>query len=182
MYGYFIVQGVFYFHCKRFVIAFRLSNDINGFEYRSYAHVVFIFIFRSFDFMSRFRLDTYSIPVCVLQDKRYFRDHSAYRLSKWETTLHCNVASHWLSPYSEWSPILALVRSYVDCLLVIWRTLEIIISTNYPHTKIPHLLSLFGCSSTSLFQSVSEFICYVQPGTVCWKIRPYGRQGLTCLT
>ena len=77
---------------------------------------------------------------------------------------------------------LALVRSYVDCLLVIWRTLEIIISTNYPHTKIPHLLSLFGCSSTSLFQSVLEFICYVQPGTVCWKIRPYGRQGLSCLT
>ena len=26
-----------------------------------------------------------------------------YGLSQWETTLHCNVISHWLSPYREWS-------------------------------------------------------------------------------
>ena len=32
------------------------------------------------------------------------RDHSRYGLSQWETTLHCNVVSHWLSPYPEWSP------------------------------------------------------------------------------
>ena len=30
-------------------------------------------------------------------------DHSGYGLSKWETTLHCNVVSHWLSPHPEWS-------------------------------------------------------------------------------
>ena len=28
-------------------------------------------------------------------------DHSRYGLSQWATTLHCNVVSHWLSPYSE---------------------------------------------------------------------------------
>ena len=31
------------------------------------------------------------------------RDHSGYELSQWETTLPCNVVSHWLSPYPEWS-------------------------------------------------------------------------------
>ena len=31
------------------------------------------------------------------------RDHSGHGLSQWETTLHCNVVSLWLSPYPEWS-------------------------------------------------------------------------------
>ena len=31
------------------------------------------------------------------------RNHSGYELSQWEATLHCNVVSHWLSPYSEGS-------------------------------------------------------------------------------
>ena len=30
------------------------------------------------------------------------RDHSRYGLSQWETTLHCNGVSHWLSPYKDW--------------------------------------------------------------------------------
>ena len=32
------------------------------------------------------------------------KGHSGCGLSQWETTLHCNVISHWLSPYPEWSP------------------------------------------------------------------------------
>ena len=36
---------------------------------------------------------------------RIIRDHSEYGLSQWETTLHCNVVCHWLSPYKEWSLI-----------------------------------------------------------------------------
>ena len=31
----------------------------------------------------------------------YLRDHSGHGLSQWETTLHCNVVSHWLSQYPE---------------------------------------------------------------------------------
>ena len=31
------------------------------------------------------------------------REHSEFGRSQWETTLHCNVVSHWLCPYSEWS-------------------------------------------------------------------------------
>ena len=31
------------------------------------------------------------------------RNHFGYGLSQWETTLHSNVVSHWLTPYPEWS-------------------------------------------------------------------------------
>ena len=31
------------------------------------------------------------------------RGHSGCGLSQWNITLHCNVTSHWLSPYPEWS-------------------------------------------------------------------------------
>ena len=33
----------------------------------------------------------------------WYMDHSVYRFRQSETTLHCNVVSHWLSPYTEWS-------------------------------------------------------------------------------
>ena len=29
-------------------------------------------------------------------------DHPGHWLSQWETTLQCNVISHWLNPYTEW--------------------------------------------------------------------------------
>ena len=31
------------------------------------------------------------------------RDHFVYPPSQWETTLHCNVVSHWLGAYTKWS-------------------------------------------------------------------------------
>ena len=37
------------------------------------------------------------------QCRRKDRDYSEYGLSQWGTTLHCNIDSHWLSPYPEWS-------------------------------------------------------------------------------
>ena len=33
----------------------------------------------------------------------HHKDHSGYGLSQWEMTLHCNVVSHWRSPYPDWS-------------------------------------------------------------------------------
>ena len=30
------------------------------------------------------------------------RHHSVYGLTEWATTLHCNVVSRWLIPYTEW--------------------------------------------------------------------------------
>ena len=64
------------------------------------------------------------------------RGHSGYGLSQWETTLHCNVVSHWLSQYPEWSlrrlygKSVSIARSIsrsffskVLLLLMIWRRL-----------------------------------------------------------
>ena len=34
----------------------------------------------------------------------FHRDHSVYGLSQWETTLQCNVVSHWLRPYTQNGP------------------------------------------------------------------------------
>ena len=31
------------------------------------------------------------------------RDHFSYAPSQWETTLHCNVVSHWLGAYTKWT-------------------------------------------------------------------------------
>ena len=31
------------------------------------------------------------------------RDHFVYAPSQWETTLHCNIFSHWLGAYTKWS-------------------------------------------------------------------------------
>ena len=33
----------------------------------------------------------------------YDRDHFVYAPSQWETTLQCNVVSHWLGAYTKWS-------------------------------------------------------------------------------
>ena len=32
-----------------------------------------------------------------------YRDHFVYTPSQWETTLHCNVVSHWLRAFTKWS-------------------------------------------------------------------------------
>ena len=40
-----------------------------------------------------------------------FGDHFGYGLSQWDTTLYCNVVSHWLSPYPEWSLLLIILRT-----------------------------------------------------------------------
>ena len=43
--------------------------------------------------------------VCISWDAFYVfsKDYSVYGLIQWETTLHCNVVSHWLNPYLDWS-------------------------------------------------------------------------------
>ena len=39
----------------------------------------------------------------IANDKLDIWDHSGYGLSQLETTLYCNVVTHWLSLYPEWS-------------------------------------------------------------------------------
>ena len=46
----------------------------------------------------------------VIQSLPYiFRDHIVYAPSQWETTLQCNVVSHWLGAYAKWSLHLTVV-------------------------------------------------------------------------
>ena len=39
-------------------------------------------------------------PLVAVNEKH--GDHFVYAPSQWETTLHCNVASHWLGTYAKW--------------------------------------------------------------------------------
>ena len=45
---------------------------------------------------------------------QYPRDLSRYAPSPWETSLHCNDVSHWLSAYLDWS-LLAVSILYQSC-------------------------------------------------------------------
>ena len=49
----------------------------------------------------------FGVLFCIQNLIRQFhpgtKDDSEYGLSKWESTLQCNVVSRWLSPYPEWS-------------------------------------------------------------------------------
>ena len=43
-------------------------------------------------------------PICLgLNVLIWVRDLSVHAPSQWETTLHCNVVSHWLCTYTKWS-------------------------------------------------------------------------------
>ena len=44
----------------------------------------------------------------------WYGNHSMYGLSQWET-LHCNVVSHWLSPYTEWYLMIYSQTSNIRC-------------------------------------------------------------------
>ena len=51
-----------------------------------------------------------------------FRGYCGYGLSQWETTLHCNVVSHWLSPNPEWFLLFvgltcAIVLQYIQYII-----------------------------------------------------------------
>ena len=49
----------------------------------------------------------------------FSRDLSVYGLSQWETTFHCNVVSHWLSAYTEWSLSSRPIENVLRCVCVI---------------------------------------------------------------
>ena len=48
----------------------------------------------------KYQVINYHIP-CLLQQP-YIRDQFVYAPIQWETTLHCNVVSHWLGVCSKW--------------------------------------------------------------------------------
>ena len=50
------------------------------------------------------KLDCYG-NICSITDvsSQLPRDHFVYASSQWETTLQCNVVSHWLGAFTKWS-------------------------------------------------------------------------------
>ena len=42
-----------------------------------------------------------------------YRDHFVYGPSQWETTLHCNVVSHWMGIYTKWSLPVCIEAEFV---------------------------------------------------------------------
>ena len=73
------------------------------------------------------------------------RDHSWYGLSQWEMKVYCNVISHWLGPYPEWS-----LECFVSNVKLgwIWQLGGFIvtcwISEPFMHLVSQQFLSIFG--------------------------------------
>ena len=49
------------------------------------------------------RASYWAVYLINLEENWICRDPSEYGLNQWETTLQCNVVSHWLTPYQECS-------------------------------------------------------------------------------
>ena len=60
------------------------------------------------------------------------RDYSVYVPSQWETTLHCNVVSHWLGAYTKWSLYMYMQHHILLCYVVlVYVKLEILPTTHH---------------------------------------------------
>ena len=75
----------------------------------------------------------------------YTQDHFVYVPSQWETTLHCNIVSHWLGAYTKWS--LAQDINYVQT-----QQYKLI----YVNTH-PKIHALFMITTTTNSLSCNEF-------------------------
>ena len=58
-------------------------------------------IFKRFT-KSRFVLFCHNQPIVFPILEVIYRDHSGYGLSQWDPMIHCDIVSHWLSPYPVW--------------------------------------------------------------------------------
>ena len=85
--------------------------------------------------------------VCVTKAKAWswlYKDHSGYGLGQWATTLHCNVLTHWPSPYPErpllWNASGALPPPLHTCKVVNVIFFEELIEQgeNLPHALGDH--------------------------------------------
>ena len=67
------------------------------------------FVPGAFQFMTW--INAYIYIRCFLWNFILIRDHSAFWLSQWDTTLQCNVVSHWLSPNLEGSLLIRAIMT-----------------------------------------------------------------------
>ena len=65
----------------------------------------------------------YDLSGASAEPKLYIRDHFGNGFSQWRTTLHCNVGSDWLIPYTERSLMSSLNIMTSLCQLIVapWR-------------------------------------------------------------
>ena len=84
--------------------------------------------------MSSAKWRPFCLSLNVLSIEQLHWDHSGYVVSQWETTLHCNVVSHWLNPYQEWSLVTVGFTLYIDI--------------NYYKTILR-----FGCTGSLVFKT-----------------------------
>ena len=70
-------------------------------------------------------------PVC--------RDHSRYVPSQWDTTLFCNIVSHWLSPYPDdhWCALIFVFFSVSSTML--WKIEKTFQCATFPIDRGPDL-------------------------------------------
>ena len=91
---------------------FSLSNSCQGdipyYYWVELLNILKIYSTDAYDFDESTLWQVVIIMVCnswllclFLIQHTIFSDHSEYGISQWETTLHCNVASHWMSAYPE---------------------------------------------------------------------------------
>ena len=81
-------------------------NQISICDYPCDSGKIHIFYFMAFD-------STLVIPEAM------FGDHFVNVPSQWETTLQCNVASHWLGAYTKWSLHVWATNAFIN---IIWTT------------------------------------------------------------
>ena len=67
----------------------------------------------------RRRFRVYNEPKLIITASDICRhngqDHFVYAPNQWETTLQCNVASHWLNAYTKWS-MLSGIQDWAPCI------------------------------------------------------------------
>ena len=103
------------------------------------------------------------------------RDYSVHAPSQWETTLHCNVVSHWLGAYTNWSLLTKVYCLSYDLKLSLsdlklqgpfWNGLTLMTAwiSNPIHYKvwdeITHSLPNFNSATIELWELMSKFILY----------------------
>ena len=86
------------------------------------------------------------------------KDHSGYGLSPWETTLQCNVVSHWLSPY----PLPVWHQT------IIWTNVDLL-SAGYLGTTVSikfenEIITIFIHDNTS-----ENVVCKMSPSFSRWN-------------
>ena len=89
----------------------------------------------------------------------HYRDHFVHAPSRWETTLHCNVVSHWLGAYTLWS--LHPPSAYTLCFRAhkesVWRK---------PKSILLYMPCMTGCNMRNIIRHGIVLETHYTPATL----------------